>query len=457
MVTPDKLILWRMIYHQESGEQLRDAVDPSVFQTNTSRKLFLILSREVSKGASPTSLRPILQAEAPACVPLFDELGAGGEDYLDADDSNEMLVEAAVAWGRLERFKRATEEAQGGLNLGGSYDEVRNRLDKQLAAIDSSSLEDVPFDDKADMQRRVNEFLANDNQGGLKFGFSRLDKRVTPMMIGNMTLICGRPGTGKSTIMRNIARNAVKIYKEPTAYFSLEMVGEETLPWFACMDTGIAYTDYVERNLSKWDRTRFDTALDEWVKNPLFLLNERAEVSPEWALRTIKRYAAMGYVNIIFDHFHRVDYGVKPSDMRLAVAEFGKRFKTAMVTLRRRGIAGCQLTKGDPHEEPGEEYIRETGNLIDEADKIFLTWMQKVVGQRRADGTFMVRTALNGARTLAQDAQKGEEVGEDDGRVYLKVGKQRVRKIKGFIAVPYNSKSGLMYEDEIHSTRETAA
>lgn len=443
---------------QDAGLELADAVDPSLFQTKTARTLFLLLAREIPKGSGPATYGPVVEAEAPACRKLLTELldAVGGGEY-DADESNESLVDAAVAWGQLERFKRATAEAQDGIKLGGSYTEVRNRLDRQLTAIDLASLSDQPYDDKADMQRRVNEFLSNEFRGGLSFGIQRLDKRVTPRLPGNFTLIAGRPGTGKSTVKRNMARNDVKIHQVPTVFFSLEMVGEEMLPWFACMDTGLAYTDYVERNFNALDRKRFDAALNWWVNCPLFILNEKAEVSPEWALRQMKRYRAQGITNFYFDHIHRAAFDTDRSgDLRLPVARFGKQLKTFAVDNRSTITAGVQLTKGDPHDEPSEEMIRETGNLIDEADKILLVWLQQVAGTLYGDGTFSPTVLPTGGRVLACDAPEHADIGEDDGRVYLKVGKQRVRKQKGFIAVPYNAKSGLMYEDQIHTEERVA-
>lgn len=459
MVSPAHVVLARMLWGgQDAAVALADLVDPSVFQTKESRLIFLLLAREAPKGFSAGSLRPLVTAEIPQCETFFGNLVLAGSEWADSDDSShEALAEAVAAWGRIERLKRAAKDTLVSLGSNVPFVDVRNRLDKQLTAIDLASLTDQPFDDKADMQRRVNEFLSNENRGGLRFGIQRLDKRVTPRLPGNFTLVAGRPGTGKSTVMRNLARNDVKIQREPTAYFSLEMVGEETLPWFACMDTGLAYTDYVERNFTAGQRSMFDRALDWWVKNPLLILNEKAEVSPEWALRQMKRYRAQGITNFYFDYLHRAAFDTdKSGDLRLPVAKFGKQLKTFAVDNRSTVTAGAQLTKGDPHDEPSEEMIRETGNLIDEADKILLVWLQQVAGRLASDGTFLPTILPNGGRILAADAGEDEEIGEDDGRVYLKVGKQRVRKVKGFIAIPYNAKSGAMYEESVHTEERVA-
>lgn len=439
----------------DSAIAMADLVDPSVFQSKPARSLFLIMAREAAAGFSYSALRPIVEADAPHALKLYNELKDFSGRLLD-ESSHEALAQSVAQWGQTERLKRATANASGSLQSGVPYSEVRNTLDKQLSAIDLSALSDQPYDDKQDMARRVHEFLKGDTMGGLRFGYVRLDKRVTPMLPGNLTVFAGRPSSGKSTAMRNVARNAIVIYKEPTAYFSLEMIGEEKLPHFPCMDTGLAYVDYVERTFTSWDRKRFDASLEEWVKNPLFKLNERAEASPEWLLRTMKRYRAEGTTTFIIDHLHRVSYGVKAAEIRLAVADFAQRLKNFAVTNRCRVIVGAQLLKGSVHEEPTEEMIRETGNIIDESDKIFMVWLPLVAGWQSPDGTFTPNVSPSGARTLAGEAEKGATLGEDSERVYLKVTKQRVRKLKGYIAIPFNPKSGLMYEDTSHNEERVA-
>lgn len=453
MTTPDLLVLGRMLYGgQLAAEAMADLVDPAAFQTKCSRSLFLLLAREAPNGFSATTVRTAVTAEIPHCLKLLGELKDWNED-----SSHEALVDSLLQWGRLERLKRAAANVEKDLNFGGTYAEVRALLDRELSAIDLSALTGKSYDDRKDMARRVEEFLTGTGPKGLSFGFKRLDEKVTPMLVGNLVIVAGRPGVGKTTVQKNICRNAVRIHGEKTAYFTFEMLGDEILPSFACMDANVSYIKYIRRSLASWELKRFREALAFWVETPLFTLNERSSVTPEWILRTMKRYRAEGVTLFFIDHLHRVQYeATAKGDIRLAIGNFAQRLKSFAVDNNCRVVAGCQFTKGSKHEEPGDEMIREANNILEEADKIILPWLPLVAGVRTGDGSFMPKILGGGRRVFAAEKEKHDDEGEDKERVYMKLGKMRVRDDDGFIANPFNHESGLMFDDVIRSTEQVA-
>lgn len=451
-LTPDLVVLGKMFYgDQETQERFAELIDPAVFQANATRTLFLLFAREARKGFDPTTIMPIVKAEAPGSLGLLDRIiGSVGSDAMDVTASPEHIAEAATAWSTVTKFQRALLYAQEGLTAAKPYDEVRSTLERHLTAIDLAVLSRKPYDDKADMVRRVREYLEGE-QAGLPFGFVKLDKKVTPIMTGNLVIVAGRPGTGKSTHMRNWARNWVK-RGERVAYFSFEMSGEEKLPLFACMDANLDYTKYVRQAFDRQEKARFYEALDWWATCENFRLNERSDVTPEWLLRTMHRYRADGFDVVIVDHLHRIRYSANAKDgIRLAMGDLAKTLKSWGVDHSAKVIAGAQLTKGDKHEEPGDDMIRESGQILDEADKIFLPWLPLVSGLRTGDGSFLPTIGTDGRRILESDAQKGADLGLDPTRAFLKIGKQRVRSYDGFVALPFNAASGAMADlDDSH-------
>lgn len=440
--SPELAVLWRILFGLEShSEWLLDHVDAASFQSKASRNLFLLLSREMPDGATAASLAPIVESECPDSLELFVRLRDGHFDFVS---STEALARSLESWGRVTRFKRMLTTAETAIAAGRPYTEVRDVLDRQLLAIDTAALASKPFDDKRDMAERVREYLSGKSQGGLPFGYAKLDQRVTPIMPGNFVVIAGRPGTGKSTDLRNWCRNWVK-RGERVAYFSLEMTGEEKLPLFACMDAGLSYEKYVRRTYNADERERFFDALDWWTKCENFKLNERSSATPEWLLRTMKRYRAEGFTTFILDHFHRVVYEMTgKGEIRLPMGRFANQFKSFGVDNGAKMVAGAQFTKGDKHEEPSDDLIREVANIIDEADKIFLKWLPLVQGLKTADGSFTPTIMDGGRRIFAADAAKGSDHGMDTTRSYLMIGKQRVRTLDGFVALPFNPVTGLI-------------
>lgn len=60
----------------------------------------------------------------------------------------------------------------------------------------------------------------------MKTNFENLDKVISKLNNSSLTIIAGRPNTGKSTLAFNIATNVVKKERIPVAIFSLEMSKE---------------------------------------------------------------------------------------------------------------------------------------------------------------------------------------------------------------------------------------
>jgi hypothetical protein len=443
---PDLAVLERILFGPDAeASWLLDNVDAGTFQSKATRALFLVLSRHIPNGASEKSLAPIIESEAPECLELFNRLR---QNIYDNDSGTNALLDSLNAWAEITRFKKAVTTAERAMAAGTAYTEVRSVLDRQLLAIDTASIASKPFDNKEDMAGRVKDYLSGESPGGLPFGFSRLDARVPPLMLGNFVIVAGRPGTGKSTDLRNWCRNWVKA-GEPVAYFSFEMTGEEKLPLFACMDAGLSYLKYVRRQFNRDERDRFFDALDWWVNAKNFKLNERSSVTPEWILKTMKRYRAEGFTTFIGDHFHRVQFeATAKGEVRIPMGNFARQLKSFGVDNGCREIWGAQFTKGDKHEEPNDDMIREVANVIDEADKIFLKWLPLVQGTKYGDGTFMPTIAEGGRRIFAGEAAKGADIGMDSTRSYLKIGKQRVRDGDGFVALPFNPLTGLITEHD---------
>ena len=67
---------------------------------------------------------------------------------------------------------------------------------------------------------------------GIATGFTELDSLTSGLHPGQMIVIAGRPGSGKTAFALNIAQHVAMEQKKPVAIFSLEMTNEE-LPFAA--------------------------------------------------------------------------------------------------------------------------------------------------------------------------------------------------------------------------------
>ena len=444
-------VLARMFwgFEDDDARYLADAVDPACFLSVDRRELFVQIAHAAARGSSPVSFRAHIQAVQPRLIPLLDELiGEAGNEGMFDQTSREALAESIRDWSVAEKFRRAVAHAADSIKKGEAPAEVRSTLDRHLMSIDTSAITERKYDDMEDMLDRVKEHLSTNEPQGLRFGITKLDRRVVPLTPGNFCLVGGASGAGKSTVLRNFIRYWMG-QGEKTALFSLEMGGDEQLPNFACMSTAIDVRWYVENRLSPAQRVSMIQECEKIRDSGLLTINERSNQTPDSILRAMKRYRATGHRIFVIDHLHRVTYGEKPGEeIRLHIAAFAKALKSFAVDHSCIVVAGVQYIKMPPNTEPDDSSIREANNILEEADRVLHVWRPLVICDREPDGELSPRIGQNGERIFKDKGKKGELVGEDPHRVYLKIGKQRIRPVGGLVAVHFNRVSGLLYEVE---------
>lgn len=448
--SPEMHVLSRMFwgFEDEDARFLADAIDPSCFLSQDRRSLFVELSHAAARGASPVSFRAHIAAAQPRLIPLIDELTVGDLSHEGSFDqtSCEALADSIRDWSVAEKFRRAVAHASTSIQKGEAPAEVRSVLDRHLMAIDTSAIIERKYDDMDDMVARVKEHMSTTEPQGLRFGINRLDRRVVPLTPGNFCLVGGSSGAGKSTVLRNFIRYW-NSQGERTALFSLEMGGDEQLPNFAAMEMGLDVRFYVENRLSPGQRARMLEECEKIRDSQLLTLNERSNQTPDSILRAMKRYRATGHRIFVIDHLHRVTYGEKPGEeIRLHIAAFAKALKSFAVDQSCIVVAGVQYVKMEPNSEPNDSSIREANNILEEADRVLHVWRPLVVCDLEPDGELSPRVFGTGERIFKEKAKRGDPLGEDPHRVYIKIGKQRIRPVGGLVAVHFNRQSGLMYE-----------
>ena len=95
------------------------------------------------------------------------------------------------------------------------------------------------------------ELAAESESGilGLSTGFHGVDQRVLGLSRGEMIVLAGRPGAGKTAFALNIAMNVVN-RGGLVLFFSLEMAAREQIGRIASAETGIPYEDILRGRMT---------------------------------------------------------------------------------------------------------------------------------------------------------------------------------------------------------------
>lgn len=157
---------------------------------------------------------------------------------------------------------------------------------------------------------RMSELPPAPNNKAHRLGMGKLDDHYR-MRAGDLCVIAGVPGHGKSTILNNIAERAVRLLNWPVAFASFEQKPQ---------------LDH-RRNLRalfhgkpEWDQDGFEIeAADKWIDREFTFLvpNEDDEVTLQWVLeRCAAAVIQNGAKLVIIDPWNELDH-VRPPDMSL--------------------------------------------------------------------------------------------------------------------------------------------
>lgn len=151
---------------------------------------------------------------------------------------------------------------------------------------------------------------ALNNVPGVPFGVPVVDKRVVPFHPGDMVVLCGRPGAGKTALLTFLARAEAKRIQdrgkektEAVVYVTFEQVTEE-IDAVLCASTDYSVSDIV------WGRVDLDAVKRNAIQRvnlPLWLIGDSLA-------RTNARSPRM-YPETVFRavELMQEEFGVKPS------------------------------------------------------------------------------------------------------------------------------------------------
>ncbi len=175
----------------------------------------------------------------------------GGTAYLTQLINSVPTSLHAEAYGRLverESLRRrlieaATEVAKLAYQEGRDIGEVVNDAEAAIFAVSERRL----TKDLAPIREAISEyydrikylFEHRDELLGVPTGFIDLDKLLGGLQQSDLLIIAGRPGSGKTGFMLNVAKNAALTYKKHVAVFSLEMSNDQLVQRLIAQETGI--------------------------------------------------------------------------------------------------------------------------------------------------------------------------------------------------------------------------
>jgi len=204
-------------------------------------------------------------------------------------------------------------------------------------------------------------------------GIGTLDRVITGMTRGEVTIIAGRPGNAKTTVSANIARNLV--HKGLTvAMFNREMPNTEMMKKFIAMESkSLQYRNL--RNNIGIDQVELGDVSSEISKiynGKLFMFDDVRDI--EGTFREIK---SINPDVVIDDHIGLIEHPTHDRrDLRLKIGDVSRSYKWLAKAQDMSVILVSQMNRNMEHRNdrvPRLSDLAESGNLEQDAEIVVFT------------------------------------------------------------------------------------
>lgn len=290
----------------------------------------------------------------------------------------DIVAEKAVLRRLVQAGTRVVQYGYAGAD-GADIAEVVDRAQAEIydvtqrrAAEDFEILDDV-------LQATMDEIDAiqsgSVSSHGVPTGFAELDEVTTGLHGGQMIIIAGRPGHGKSTLALDIMRSCSIKHQKASIIFSLEMSKSEIVMRLLSAEARIKLADMRAGTLSDADWAKMACRMSEISQAPLYIDDSANLTMMEIRAKARRLKQKTDLKLIVVDYMQLMTSGKRVESRQAEVGEFSRSLKLLAKELDVPVVALSQLNRGPEQrvdKKPQLADLRESGNLEQDCDLAIL-------------------------------------------------------------------------------------
>ena len=202
----------------------------------------------------------------------------------------------------------------------------------------------------------------------IQTGIGTLDRVITGMTRGEITIIAGRPGNAKTTVSANIARNLVRRGLK-VAMFNREMPNTEMMKKFIAMESKSLQYRNLRSNIGidKDELSDVSSLISEVYNGKLFMFDDVRDIE-----NTFREIKAISPDVVIDDHIGLIEHPTNDRrDLRLKIGDVSRSYKWLAKAQDMSVILVSQMNRNMEHRNdriPRLSDLAESGNLEQDAE-----------------------------------------------------------------------------------------
>jgi replicative DNA helicase len=408
----EKGVLGCAVLSEEAALSVVSGLDQSDFSIPQYRTIFTAICGLVDSGedVSTTSVIGHLHGLGIATCDyevftIADEL----PDYHAHEQYIEQLKNVS-ARGKLEQLQKTISSK---LNSEGDVQSVLDYAQSSLEKIRDASEKEIEWVESQGLSEIIITSLSREvGEAGLPSGLTKLDQHTNGFCPGQLIVIAGRPGMGKTSLACRILLSVCFVKKEPADFYSIEMTNHELAYRMCALDMEIPHDNLRKNMLTDEQKRKLTLWATDIVPNSKLRIRDSGVYIEDLCYKA-RRSAKKGLSMIMIDYLQLIKTRHKAGTRDQEIGYITGLLKGLAKQLKIPVILLCQLNRLPEKREdkrPNLGDLRESGNIEQDADLVIFLYRdgyytvvnyqeqaELIIAKQRAGETGTVKVWWNGS------------------------------------------------------------
>lgn len=226
---------------------------------------------------------------------------------------------------------------------------------------------------------------SKDGLMGVPTGFPRMDRTLSGLQGGQLIVVAGRPGMGKTSFALNIVEHVAMVKKVPCLVFSLEMAADQLAGRLLCAEAKVDSQNLRSGNVSEQDIHKLASAIKVLKTAPVYIDDSSVISATEMLAKAqrLKKTEALGL--IVIDYLQLMSGSGRAENRQQEIAQLTRTLKVMSKELSLPIILLSQLSRAMEKRDKGSRRpmlsdLRESGAIEQDADVVLFLHREDYYG-----------------------------------------------------------------------------
>ena len=226
---------------------------------------------------------------------------------------------------------------------------------------------------------------SKDGLMGVPTGFPRLDRTLSGLQGGQLIVVAGRPGMGKTSFALNMVEYLAMVKKVPCLVFSLEMAADQLASRLLCSEAKVDSQNIRSGNVSEQDIHKLASAIKVLKTAPVYIDDSSVISATEMLAKAqrLKKTEALGL--IVIDYLQLMSGSGRAENRQQEISQLTRTLKVMSKELNLPIILLSQLSRAMEKRDKGSRRpmlsdLRESGAIEQDADVVLFLHREDYYG-----------------------------------------------------------------------------